>query len=500
MPKGNVDLVLVNPGSLKKNYQFLEKEQTAIEPPVWLGLIATFIRNRGYSLVVLDDHAEGRLPAETAEKISAINPRLTCVVIYGHNPSASTQNMGAAGELCRQMKRLSPEFKVLFVGGHVAALPERSLEEEGPDFVCGGEGPYTISALLDELKKENACDYSKVPGLYYKENDTIKSTAPAPLVSDLDKDMDGVAWDLLPMDRYRAHTWHCYGGHDRMPYAALYTSLGCPFHCSFCCIQAPFRQGETLSPGRKANSYRLWSPDSIIRQIDRLVLDYGVRNIKFADEMFVYNRSHVEGICQAICDRGYDLNIWAYARVDTVNPALLALLKKAGVNWLCFGIEAADTRVRNGVKKGTSQNHIIGTLKKVRDAGIYIGANYIFGLPDDDMDSMQHTLDLAMEINAEFSNFYCAMAYPGSELYQLALANHWPLPDDWNGYSQLSESTLPLPTRHVTSSQVLQFRDEAFRIFTLSDTHLTMIEHTFGPDVAATIRESASQRLVRNNI
>ena len=66
----------------------------------------------------------------------------------------------------------------------------------------------------------------------------------APLVKDLDTDMPGVAWDLLPMSRYRAHNWHCFGHLQREPYAALYTTLGCPYHCSFCCIQAPFKDGE----------------------------------------------------------------------------------------------------------------------------------------------------------------------------------------------------------------------------------------------------------------
>lgn len=490
--------MLVNPGGMKKNYQFLEKTEAAIEPPVWLGLIATFVRNKGFSVAVLDDNAEGRDPSETAAIISEIAPLLTCVVIYGHNPSASTQNMGVAGELCRQIKGLSTDFKVILVGGHVAALPEQSLVEEGPDFVCGGEGPYTIAALLDELKQGKASDYSRVPGLYYIENHQIKITQPAPLVTELDRDMEGVAWDLLPMDRYRAHTWHCYGGYERTPYAAIYTSLGCPFHCSFCCIQAPFRQGETLLTRKsKANSYRMWSPSSIIRQIDVLVRDYQVTNIKFADEMFVFNRPHVEGICRAIIDRGYNLNIWAYARVDTVDPSLLSLLKQAGVRWLCFGIEAADNRVRNGVNKGTREESILETLKKVREAGIYIGANYIFGLPDDDMESMGKTLDLAVAINAEFSNFYCAMAYPGSELYQQALKCGWPLPSDWSGYSQLSENTLPLPTEHVTSSQVLRFRDEAFRTYTLSQRHLSMIEKTFGAGVAENLRRSAEKPLVR---
>jgi hypothetical protein len=47
--------------------------------------------------------------------------------------------------------------------------------------------------------------------------------------------MPGIAWDLRPMKKYRAHNWHCSGHLDREPYAAIYTTLGCPYKCSFCC-------------------------------------------------------------------------------------------------------------------------------------------------------------------------------------------------------------------------------------------------------------------------
>ncbi len=146
-----------------------------------------------------------------------------------------------------------------------------------------------------------------------------------------------------------------------------------------------------------------------------------MRNIKFADEMFVLHPRHVIGICDAIIERGYDLNIWAYARVDTVKDEMLDKLKRAGFNWLAFGIEAANEGVLTDVDKRYRVDQVYETVEKVKSAGINIIGNYIFGLPEDTADTMQQTLDLALDLNCEFANFYCAMAYPGSPLYQQAM-------------------------------------------------------------------------------
>ena len=180
-----------------------------------------------------------------------------------------------------------------------------------------------------------------------------------------------------------------------------------------------------------------------------------MRNIKFADEMFVLNQRHVLGICDLIIERGYDLNIWAYARVDTVNDSMLDKLKRAGFNWLALGIEAADERVLTDVDKRYQVGEVYDTVRQIKGAGINIIGNYIFGLPEDTHETMQRTLDLALDLNCEFANFYSAMAYPGSPLYEQAVRNGWRLPDTWSGYSQHAVDTLPLPTRHLSAGEVL---------------------------------------------
>jgi anaerobic magnesium-protoporphyrin IX monomethyl ester cyclase len=498
MAEKQLDLVLVNPSSRTHVYQSLGKTLAAVENPVWAGLMATFCRARGLSVELIDAEAEELSAEQVAERVAYLDPVLAVVVVYGHQPSASTQIMTAAGLVCTAIKQLDPKHKVLLVGGHVAALPERTLREEDADFVAAGEGLHTMVQLVGALSSPVPA-LGGVPGLYYRDGSAIRRTPDVPLVGNLDEEMRGVAWDLLPMNRYRAHNWHCLGGLPRQPYAALYTTLGCPYHCSFCCIQAPFKSGERAAGIKEStNSYRYWSPDTVLQQIDNLVNKYGVRNIKIADEMFVLNRKHVLGICDRLVERRYDLNIWAYTRVDTVKEGMLDRLKAAGFNWLAFGIEAGADRVRDSVDKSFGQEEVYDTIRKVRAAGISVIGNYIFGLPEDDKETMRATLDLALDLRCEFANFYSAMAYPGSPLYARAVRQGVALPEKWTGYSQHSRDCLPLPTRYLPAREVLRFRDEAFVRYCTDPGYLAMVERRFGASTVAHLREMTAHRLERH--
>jgi len=493
-----LDLLVVNPGNAAQIYQSLASELTAVEPPVWAALLAKSMLVKGFKVRILDANAENQDAEQAAGEAAGMNPSLVAVSVYGHNPSASTQVMPGASAFCKALKKLNPSIRILMIGGHVAALPEQTLREESVDFVCPGEGPKTLEALLEVLKR-GGDDFSQVPDILYLEQGTVKKTKPAPLLQHLDSEMPGMAWELLPMAKYRAHNWHTFGAGSRMPYAAIYTTLGCPYHCQFCCIQAPFRSGEGAS-GLKTSvsSYRFWSPEFVVSQIDLLVKTYGVRHIKFADEMFVLNKKHVGTICDLLIERGYDLNIWAYARVDTVDETMIPKLLKAGFRWLAFGVEAAGEAVRADVDKRFSQQQIFDTIRQVREAGIFVIANYIFGLPEDTLESMQATLDLAVELNTEFANFYCTMAYPGSELYRKALKENLPLPRSWEGYSQHARGSLPLPTKYLASSEVLKFRDAAFTRYFNRPEYLSMLKSRFGVAAVEAVDQMLQVRLQRN--
>ena len=469
-----MDILFVNPGDRRQIYQDLGDEFSAIEPGVFPGLFATYARKKGHEVGLLDIPALFISAEEAAQQIEAANPTLVALCVYGFQPSASTQNMTAAGRVAECVKQLNPNRKILMTGTHPAALPERTLREENVDFVVDLEGPVTIHKTATALK-ESRPDFSKIPSLWWKDHDGVHAPkGPEPLISNLDDEMPGGAWDLLDMKRYRAHNWHCFDHiDDRSPYASVHTSLGCPYRCTFCCINAPFGK----------STYRMWSPDQVVKEIDFLVDQYGVKNVKFVDEMFVMRRNHVLGICERLMKRPYKVNIWAYARVDTVKDDFLATMKAAGINWLALGIEAANSSVRDGADKKFSDEDILEVCRKIQSHGIRIIANYIFGLPEETHEGMQQTLDLALEINAEFANFYSAMAYPGSQLYKDAVAANLPLPATWKDFSQHGYGTFPLTNGILSPAEILRFRDDAFQTYFRHPPYLDMVRTKFGQKV-----------------
>jgi radical SAM superfamily enzyme YgiQ (UPF0313 family) len=481
-----LDIVLINPGDKKQIYQELGEDYSAVEPPFWIASIATYLRKQGFDVAIIDTNAENISPEETSFRVSALNPLLSCVIVYGTQPSASTQNMTIAGKICEALKK-NGSSKVAIGGLHPSALPQRTLEEENVDFVIEGEGPYTLTSLIQTLKKKKD-DYSKIPGLWYYENGKVKNNPRAQLIEDLDGVLPIAAWDLLPMQKYKAHNWHCFDEFERRaPYAAIYTSLGCPYSCIFCCINALF--------GKPGIRYR--SPQLVVDEMGVLVTKYGVKNLKIADELFVLNEQHYMGIVNLLLKKDYNLNIWVYARVDTIKPENLMRMKKGGINWIALGIESADPHVRDGVLKQMKVKDIKAVVHAIQGAGIRVIGNFIFGLPHDTLDTMQETLDLAISLNCEFVNFYCGMAYPGSRLYDIAIEQGWQLSEEWCGFSQHSYETLPLPTKYISAKEVLRFRDAAFHKYFENLTYLVMIEKKFGNKIREHVEKMTRIRLKR---
>lgn len=404
-----IDILMVNPND------GIVSPHSGIEPPLWAGLIASHYKEQGQRVQILDAEACDLTLEQTAEAIRDASPRQIIIVVMGNNPSASsTPKMIVTKKLIERLYCI--DGKITVTGLHPSALPIETEMELG------------VPVLKGKI-------FDGTPNM---------------------------PWELLPMDKYRAHNWHCLNGSPRSLYASIYTSLGCPFDCSFCNIHA-------LYNGKHKVWYR--DPIEVIKEIDILVGKYNIRNIKFWDELFTLNPSHTKKICDLLIHRNYGLNIWAYARVDTVAPEMLVRMKQAGINWLAYGFESGSNEVLGEVCKRADKQQAFDAVKWTHEAGINILGNFIFGLPGDTDETMRETLEFAKSLNIEYPNFYVAKGYPGSKLYK----------DDnnWASYSQFGQD----------NSKANKFRDNAYIEFFNDENYQCHIMAKFGGQAVLQIKE-----------
>lgn len=446
------------------------------------------IRKLGMNVRLIDADAGDQDPVKTAEIVTKIKPCLVGIMLIGNNLTASTWKMNGASVLAKKIKDKMPDLPVFMWGQHVSALPERTLREEKCDFVVRGEGIRTIYELIKAIQDKKNIPGLNIKGLWYRWNGMVAGSMEPDLIEDLDLlPVDG--WDLLDGQEYLNHvpfSFEDLGKRDR--YGTICTSLGCPFHCTYCAV--------SQFSGKKVR-YR--SPEQVVKEIDWWVTNRNAYYLRILDENFTLNREHAMAVCEAVQEAGYDISMWAYARVDTVDARLLEKMYAAGIRWISYGFESGSKKVRGVVQKDQySTDKMKEIVAMTHHAGISIVANFMFGLPEDDRETMEETLLLARELNCEYPNMYCTMAYPGSVLYEESIRNGVELPDSWLGYTQLGYECHPLPTRYLSSKEVLEFRDYAFRaFFEDNDNYFRMIIKKFGQEAMDYMKEMLGSRLKR---
>lgn len=355
-----------------------------------------------------------------------------------------------------------------------------------------GESLETLVNLLRYVKGEIKFDNQYLGGVYYREkNGLIISTGIGQLL-ETDK-LPLPAWDLLPMNKYMPHNWHIMGETEHEDakgrYGVISTSIGCPFNCSFCAISSLF--------GTK--KVRFWDVKRVVEEIERLVYEYNIKYIKILDECFVLNKDYINEFCDLLSEKNLDINMWGYARVDTVSPELLKKLRKVGVRWLAYGIESADDETLKGVSKGQyTSNTTLQAMQWTKEADINIIANFMFGLPNDTIRTMDKTLELCKKINPEWINFYVTMCYPGSKDYFDSVKDGYNLSNEWIQYAQYSYECIPAGSKYLSPEEVLRYRDWAFNaFFENNDAYFKLVESKFGIAAVERIKNMTQNKLKR---
>jgi radical SAM superfamily enzyme YgiQ (UPF0313 family) len=499
---------LITPNSLR-SYQSLSKDYAAIEPPTWALLLAESMRSVGNNVMILDANAEGLSEKQILDRILEFGPKLICFVVYGQNVNAGTTNMSGTTYIANYLKDNNVSSPISFIGSHVQALPIETLEKEKSiDFVFTNEGVYALRNVL-QLSEISEDTLRNIKGIAFRDKKKIIINSPEKVVPTerMNIDLPGYAWDLLPykkkpLDMYRSPMWHAeYDFEKRSPYASLQTSLGCQFKCSFCMINLINRDNnDKIGVASNYSGMRFWSPEFMIKEFDKLI-NMGVKTIRIVDEMFLLNQKYYLPLCKMLAERNRDdsLMMWSYSRIDTVRkPEVLETVRKAGIKWLCLGIESGDKKVRLEVAKGKFEDvDVKDVINKVHNAGINVMANYIFGLPGDTKETISKTFELSKELCTAGWNTYAAMALPGSQLYKEAKIKKISLPSNYEGYSFHSYETLPLPTEKLTAAEILKLRDDAFIRYHTYSPFLKLINKKFGSKAAENIIEMTKIKLKR---
>ncbi len=483
-----VDVVLIKPNDKKNIYGTLPGEYTAIDPPWWLAVMGGCLRDQGLNVKVIDADGENQDPQKTAAIVAKWKPCLVGVLLLGNNLTASTWKMNGASLLAKAIKMISPDLPIFMWGQHVAALPERTLREESCDFVIKGEGFHAIYELTKAIQEQKNIPELKIKGLWYKWNEEISGSNEVDLIEDLNTlPVDG--WDLLGNQEYSNHVSFAFEDlNNRKRYGSICTSLGCPFQCTYCAIS--HFSGRTV---------RYKSPESVVKEIEWWVKNRNVFYLRIMDENFTLNREHAMEVCSAIIKKKYDISMWAYARVDTVDKELLEKMYEAGIHWVSYGFESGSKKVQGVIQKDQySTERMKEIVNMTHEVGMNIVANFMFGLPEDDKETMNETLQLAKDLNCEYPNMYCTMAYPGSLLYEESIRKGVQLPDSWLGYTQLGYECHPLPTKYLSAKEVLEFRDYAFNAFFKDNkNYFELLRNKFGQEPVNYIKKMTKNKLKR---
>ena len=224
---------------------------------------------------------------------------------------------------------------------------------------------------------------------------------------------------------------------------------GCPYPCSYCTAQTYY--GAKL---------RRRSVERVFREIERNVRVHGIRDLFFWSDTFTIDKRYVLALCEAIEPLGVS---WASnSRVDTIDEELAVAMRRAGCWMVSFGIESGDQASLDAAGKGAKVEDAETAVKVVKKAGIKVAGHFVLGIPGETVESLEKTLALAARLPLDFEQFYCAVPFPGSRLYEQALEAGWLRETDFSRFRQ-DEAILELPA--LSPEEVKAYRQRAYRRF-----------------------------------
>lgn len=414
------------------NPKFRLPIDTRTSPHLALAYLGAVSERRGDTVRVYDADVEDQ---SLAEFLREFRPQLVGITT---NTPQVRQSWKTAAAIKAEL-----DIPIVLGGPHVSVMSEEldfeSIRQPQVDMVVRGEGegPWLeISGLVESYLRDQpsfstqalmdpARDlFRAVKGLSYKTADgQLHRNPDGPVIADLDS-LPWPAYHLFKMDRYT----NLQPATDAIPGErsfSIMTSRGCPYRCTFC--------SQSIMPIK----WRARSPENVIAEWRHLVHDLGALEIGVLDDSANIRRNRLLQLADDLVANQLNHVPWIFVngiRANLADYELLVKLKQAGLKRTAFGVETGDEQMIIKIDKHVDHDTIRQAFKNAKAAGIETIGFFIIGLPGDTRQTMQKTIDFAIELDPMIANFSMMTPYPGTIVYEQVKKDGRFLMQDWEDY------------------------------------------------------------------
>jgi len=351
--------------------------------PIGLGFLQAMLKTKGHACKLAN--LSGKTRKQVIEYFKAQQPAVIGVSMFTFNRKRSYELLRMAREAC-------PNAVLLAGGPHPTHLATEVFEDcPALDAIVKGEGEPILLGILDRLQTAPGTDlWKRTPGLILKAAETPSQ----PVLEDLD--VMGA-----PIEHFDADFLDDIG---QMAY--LSTSRGCPATCNFC-----------NTPEFWGSSVRFRGPEAVLREMKLLRERHGLTYYSFRDDTFTANRDRILTLMKLIQGSGMH-PLWnCQSRVNLVDEDRLVAMKRAGCEFMQFGVEHGSERVLLLLDKGTNMKQVRRALELVRKIGMNIGMYLITGIPGETWEDIELTAQLMRDTKPHDVQLSPLALYPGTRMY-----------------------------------------------------------------------------------
>jgi len=404
---GPVDVVLVYPLMAQARQLNLPY---GFEVPLSVAAIAAYLEKHEIRTEILDLNLHSEPYRVLRQILVRLKPKVVGI-------TAMTPLIYNAHKAASQAKDIDPSVVTVVGGIHPSALPQDTLNRFALfDYVVLGEGEITLLELVRHVLEGS--DPKDEPGLALRADGSVKVNRKRPQIKDLDS-LPFPAREKLEHDRYAGSSSNYF----RLPTTCIAASRGCPYDCTNCSKGVYGR-----------HSLRVKSPERTIAELKHCQKTLGIRNFKMIDDTITSNKGWVRQFCELLLQENMDFTWSTMARVDAADLDVLKLMRRAGCFQIKWGPECGTEKSLKRIKKGITLEQSERAMRLCRKAGIESNGSFMIGIPGETVQDVEATIDFACRISPDVATFAILKPFPGSEVYEEAVAEGRILHTVWDEY------------------------------------------------------------------